>query len=109
MSESTIPSTARAAVLHELGKPLVLEEAWPVTKPSDLLPGQCLVKIEYTGLCHSDIHVMDGDWAMKTETPRILGHEGVGRVVAIGEHTVDSDVKIGDRVGLKWHGNACMR
>lgn len=51
---------------------------------------------------------MDGDW-FKPTTPLILGHEGVGQVVAIGEHTIDPDVNIGDRVGLKFFGNACMR
>lgn len=41
---------AQAAVLTEIGKPLVLDSKWPVKQPSELLPGQCLVKIEFTGL-----------------------------------------------------------
>jgi len=47
---TSIPLVARAAVLEELGKPLVFHSDWPVKKPSELLPGQCLVKIDYTGL-----------------------------------------------------------
>jgi len=52
---------------------------------------------------------MDGDWITQATPPIVLGHEGVGHIVAIGEHTVDSDVKIGDRVGLKWFGKACLK
>jgi len=43
------------------------------------------------------------------EFPRIGGHEGIGHIVAIAEHTVNSPVKIGDRVGIKWIANVCLK
>lgn len=93
----------RAAVVTELGKPLgVCEVATP-----DLLPGQVLVQIEASGLCHTDIHAANGDWPIKPKVPLIPGHEGVGRIVALsgdgGSH------QIGDRVALPWLGYACGR
>lgn len=55
-----------------------------------------------TGVCHTDLHAAMGDWPVPAKTPLIGGHEGVGDVVAIGQDTVNSPVKIGDRVGVKW-------
>jgi alcohol dehydrogenase, propanol-preferring len=69
--------------------------------------GQVLVKIEASGLCHTDIHAARGDWPVKPKMPLIPGHEGVGRVVAVGSG--DSPVQIGDRVALPWLGHACGR
>ena len=67
-----------------------------------------MVNIKYSGVCHSDLHVRDADWPrIKLVLPLIGGHEGVGVVVAIGEHTVDTAVKIGDHVGLKWVAGVC--
>jgi len=43
------------------------------------------------------------------EFPRVAGHEGIGHIVAIAEHTVNSPVKIGDRVGIKWLANVCLK
>ena len=60
------------------------------------------------GVCHSDLHIKEGGWGA-VQFPRVGGHEGIGHVVAIGEHTVDSPVKIGDRVGIKWTAKACLR
>ncbi|KAJ7221366.1 chaperonin 10-like protein [Mycena pura] len=105
---STIPQTARAAVIAAFDQDLVLKDDQPVIRPSELAPGQCLVKIDYAGVCHSDLHVKEGGWG-PVKFPRVGGHEGIGRVVAIGEHTSGSQVKIGDRVGLKWIANACLR
>ena len=53
----------------------------PVPTPG---PGQVLVKIEASGLCHTDIHAARGDWPVKPKMPLIPGHEGVGTVVAVG-------------------------
>ncbi|KAF9442535.1 mannitol-1-phosphate dehydrogenase M1PDH1 [Macrolepiota fuliginosa MF-IS2] len=103
----TIPKTQRAAVLHTLKSPYTLETNWPVTQPSELKPGQCLVKLEYTGVCHSDLHIRNVDWGREPIIPLVGGHEGVGVVVAIGEGTYGSAVKIGDRVGLKWIADIC--
>ena len=64
----------------------------------DLKPGEALVKIEYCGLCHTDLHVAAGDFG---KVPgRITGHEGVGRVVKVGPNV--TSLKIGDRVSVAW-------
>lgn len=71
-------------------------------QPEDLEPGECLIKMHCTGVCHTDLHAAMGDWPVPPKTPLIGGHEGVGDIVAIGNDTVNSPVKIGDRVGVKW-------
>lgn len=126
---NSIPLTARAAVLVDFEKDVVIATDHPVRQPSELAPGESLIKIEYAGVCHSDLHIRQGGWGRKLSLPLIGGHEGkhpyvtsyyasfhnlsryqgVGHVVAIGEHTVDSQVKIGDRVGIKWIANVCMK
>ncbi|KAF8190611.1 hypothetical protein K438DRAFT_1970911 [Mycena galopus ATCC 62051] len=104
----TIPPTARACVITEFGPEYEVKNDHPVVQPTDLAPGECLVKIDYAGACHSDLHIKEGGWG-PVQFPRVGGHEGIGHVVAIGEHTVDSPVKIGDRVGIKWTAKACLR
>ncbi|KAJ3889689.1 chaperonin 10-like protein [Lentinula edodes] len=107
MSRTAIPPTARAAVIATIKEDLVIKEV-NVIQPSELAAGECLVKVEYAGCCHSDVHVKNNDWG-RTQTPVIGGHEGVGHVVAIGANTVGSPVKVGDRVGMKWFANACLK
>lgn len=102
-----IPKTQKAAVLHKGGEEYRIEPNWPVTQPNELKPGECLVKLEYSGVCHSDLHIMKGEWGFPPNVPLIGGHEGVGIVVAIGEHTQNSAIKIGDRAGLKWLAGVC--
>lgn len=66
---------------------------------------QVLVRIEASGLCHTDIHAARGDWPAKPTPPFIPGHEGVGIVEEVG---VDVDgVHLGDRVALPWFGYGC--
>jgi len=91
----------KAAVVPALGSPLEIRDV-PVPVPG---PGQVLVKIEASGLCHTDIHAARGDWPVKPKDLLIPGHEGVGRVAIVGE---DVDlVAVGDRVALPWLGLAC--
>jgi len=89
----------KAAVLHEFKKALSLEDVpRPVLEADDLL-----VQVEACGVCHSDLHVADGDWPQFTKItkkPLILGHEIAGRMVEKGEKV--SGFAIGDRVGLPW-------
>jgi len=106
---TSIPQSARAAVLTAFNQDLLLKYDHPVKQPSELAPEECLVKLEYAGVCHSDLHIKKGDWRRKASLPIMGGHEGVGHVVAIGEHTVDGDIKVGDRVGLKWIAKVCLR
>lgn len=91
----------RAAVVHSFEKPLVVED---VPTP-DIKAGEVLVKIETSGLCHTDIHAAHGDWPVKPNLPFIPGHEGVGIVVERGAGV--TRVKEGDRVAIPWLGSAC--
>jgi propanol-preferring alcohol dehydrogenase len=96
-----MPPTMKAAVVHEFGKPLRVEEV-PLPQPG---PGQILVKIAATGVCHTDLHAAEGDWPVKPTPPFIPGHEGVGTVAAAA--TDVKHVKEGDRVGVPWLYTAC--
>jgi propanol-preferring alcohol dehydrogenase len=90
-----------AAVVEHFGKPLVLKE-WDIPTPG---PGQILVKTEACGVCHTDLHAANGDWPVKPTPPFIPGHEGIGRVAAVGAGV--TIVKEGDRVGVPWLYSAC--
>jgi len=89
----------KAAVLHEFKKALVLEDVpRPVPEANEVL-----IQLEACGVCHSDLHVADGDWpqfASITKKPLILGHEVAGRIVEKGECV--REVQIGDLVGVPW-------
>ncbi|HUH23132.1 MAG TPA: zinc-dependent alcohol dehydrogenase, partial [Brevundimonas sp.] len=91
----------KAAVVREFGKPLVIEDA-PIPTPG---PGMIQVKIEATGVCHTDLHAAEGDWPVKPNPPFIPGHEGVGYVSGVGAGV--KHVKEGDRVGVPWLYTAC--
>ncbi|CAM4328721.1 alcohol dehydrogenase AdhP [Kerstersia similis] len=93
--------TMKAAVLRTFGQPLRIEEV-EVPRPG---PGDILVKIEACGVCHTDLHAVEGDWPVKPNPPFIPGHEGVGHVVAVGQGV--THVKEGDRVGIPWLYSAC--
>jgi propanol-preferring alcohol dehydrogenase len=102
-----IPTTQVAAVVPGPKQSVVVQRDVPVTQPSELKPGQCLVKMICTGVCHTDLHVSRGDWPVKATTSLIGGHEGVGVVVAIAENTEVSPVQLGQRVGIKWIAYCC--
>lgn len=101
-SSYTIPKTQRAAIVASKGAPVVVKDDYPVPTPESLQPGECLVKLHCTGVCHTDLHAALGDWPLDAKTPLIGGHEGVGEVVAIANDTPNCPVKIGQRVGIKW-------
>lgn len=102
MSTSQVPKLQRAAVVKSAGAPIKIHDDVKVKQPNELLPGECLIKLHCTGVCHTDLHAALGDWPVKASTPLIGGHEGVGEIVAIGENAIHSPVKVGDRVGIKW-------
>jgi propanol-preferring alcohol dehydrogenase len=104
-----IPKFQTAAVVGGLGKPLEIRTQHPVTQPEELQPGQCLVKMEVSGVCHTDLHAAKGDWPILPTFPLISGHEGVGHVVAIAAGTTHAGVKLGDRVGIKWLADSCLQ
>lgn len=91
----------KAAVVTEFGAPLVIEER-EVPQPG---AGEVLVRIEASGLCHTDIHAANGDWPVKPTPPFVPGHEGVGVIEQVGAG-VAAD-RIGQRVALPWLGYAC--
>ena len=65
--------------------------------------GQALVKLEYSGVCHTDLHVAAGDFG---KVPgRVLGHEGIGIVTEVGEGV--ESLKPGDRVSIAWFFQGC--
>ncbi len=91
----------KAAVVHDFSSPLRIED---VKKPEPA-PDKIVVKIEASGLCHTDIHAAHGDWPVKPTLPLIPGHEGVGIVESVGRGV--TRVKEGDRVAIPWLGYAC--
>jgi propanol-preferring alcohol dehydrogenase len=91
----------KAAMVEQFGKPLVIQEV-EIPTPG---PGQVLVKTEACGGCHTDVHAAHGDWPLRPKLPFIPGHEGIGRVVAVGSGV--SAVKEGERVGVPWLFSAC--
>jgi alcohol dehydrogenase, propanol-preferring len=93
--------TMMAAVAHAFGKPLAIEEV-EIPTPG---PGEVLVKIVATGVCHTDLHATDGDWPVKPTPPFIPGHEGAGIVAAVGAGV--TNLKEGDPVGIAWLHDAC--
>lgn len=93
--------TMKAAVVHHFGEKLHIEEL-PVPVPGE---GQALIKVEASGVCHTDLHAADGDWPVKPTLPFIPGHEGAGIVAGLGPGV--KNLKEGDRVGIAWLHRAC--
>jgi alcohol dehydrogenase, propanol-preferring len=91
----------KAAVVRQFGRPLNIEEV-AIPSPG---PGEVLVKIMATGVCHTDLHAADGDWPVKPAPPFIPGHEGAGIVAAVGAGV--TALKEGDPVGIAWLHDAC--
>ncbi|WOE30716.1 MULTISPECIES: alcohol dehydrogenase AdhP [unclassified Acinetobacter] len=91
----------KAAVVTEFNHPLEIKQ---VEIPK-IQSGKVLVKMIATGVCHTDLHAMHGDWPVKPTLPFIPGHEGVGEVVEIGEGV--THLKVGDIVGIPWLYSAC--
>lgn len=91
----------RASVVTAFDRPMEITER-PVPEVG---PGEILVRIEASGLCHTDIHAARGEWPVKPTPPFVPGHEGVGLVEQVGPGVTEHAV--GDRVALPWLGWAC--
>jgi propanol-preferring alcohol dehydrogenase len=91
----------KAAVVPHLGAKLEVREL-PIPEAG---PGQVLVRMQASGLCHTDIHAANGDWPVKPEPPFIPGHEGVGTIEALGAGA--GLHRVGERVAIAWLGSAC--
>ncbi len=92
--------TMNAMLLQQAGRPL-RETQLPVPKPG---PHQVLLRVSACGVCRTDLHVFDGELP-DPKLPLILGHEIVGRVVALGERV--QELSPGDRIGIPWLGHTC--
>ena len=84
-------------------RPVITMKKIPVPQPG---PTELLVNIKYSGICHTDLHAMNGDWPVTRKTPVVGGHEGAGAVVAMGD--LVKNVRIGDLVGIKWLNSSCL-
>lgn len=87
-------TTVRAAVLEAVGEPAVVTEL-ELIEPRE---GEVRVRMLASGVCHSDLHVRDGEW--DRPTPIVMGHEGAGVVEAVGPG-VESP-RVGELVALSW-------
>ncbi len=63
------------------------------------------VAVEHCGLCHSDVSVLNNEWG-NAQFPAVLGHEVIGKVVALG--TMAKGLQVGQRVGIGWTAGSCM-
>jgi alcohol/geraniol dehydrogenase (NADP+) len=68
-------------------------------------PEEVEVEVEHCGLCHSDLSMLNNEWGM-SQYPLVLGHEIVGRAVAVGP--VAKGITVGQRVGIGWTAGSCM-
>ena len=84
----------RAAVMYSAQEPLVVEEL-DLQAPQK---GEVLIRLGASGVCHSDYHVISGQAAH--DLPVVLGHEGAGEVIGLGEGV--ADFAVGDHVVLSW-------
>jgi alcohol dehydrogenase, propanol-preferring len=96
-----MPKMMKAAIAHQFGAPLQIEEV-PIPTPSHQ---QVLIRVLASGVCHTDLHAAEGDWPVKPALPFIPGHEGVGYVIDVGPDV--SHVNVGDLVGVPWLHRAC--
>ncbi|KAI0405674.1 dehydrogenase-like protein [Xylaria palmicola] len=97
-----VPEEQWAQVLEQTGGKVQYKKI-PVAKPG---PDEVLVNIKYSGVCHTDLHAIKGDWPLDTKIPLVGGHEGAGVVVARGD--LVKDIEIGDYAGIKWLNGSCM-
>jgi uncharacterized zinc-type alcohol dehydrogenase-like protein len=74
-------------------------------EPTSLGPHDVEIRISHCGICHSDVHLIDGDWGMGSY-PMVPGHEIVGDVAAVGGEV--RGLKAGERVGVGWQCGACL-
>jgi propanol-preferring alcohol dehydrogenase len=95
------PTKMRAAVLRKVKTRLKIERL-PIPEPG---PGEILIKVAACGVCHSDLHAIDGDWASPPVLPLIPGHEVTGHVTQLGAGV--TGFRKGDPVGVPWMWSAC--
>ncbi|OAT76435.1 alcohol dehydrogenase [Mangrovibacter phragmitis] len=72
----------------------------------ELAPEDVEVDVEYCGICHSDLSMIDNEWGISSY-PLVAGHEVIGRVSALGSAAQDKGLKVGQRVGIGWTARSC--
>ncbi|KAG5366785.1 Alcohol dehydrogenase 2 [Yarrowia sp. B02] len=106
MTEVEVPKTQKAVVFEEVNGPLLYKDIPVPTPASD----EILVKVQYSGVCHSDLSIWKGDWAQQLrfspKMPLVGGHEGAGEVVGMGDQV--TGWQIGDRTGVKFISGSCL-
>ena len=105
-----MPEKMRAMVLSKLGpvesNPLKLTE---IDRHEIANPKEVLVKIEACGVCHSQLHSIEGDWediGIPPTLPTVPGHEVVGKIVEVGSNVIK--FKVGERVGITPLLGSCL-
>lgn len=73
--------------------------------PGELGPSQVEINVEFCGICHSDMSIINNEWGFSSY-PVVPGHEIVGRVGAVGGSV--KSLKVGQRVGLGWYASSCL-
>ena len=89
--------TFKAAILNKLNSPLVIDY---IKFNNNLSKGQVFIKLDYAGVCGSQLGEIQGVKGKDHYLPHLLGHEGVGEVIKINKYV--SKVKKGDKVLLHW-------
>ncbi|KAK8866190.1 hypothetical protein IAR55_001341 [Kwoniella newhampshirensis] len=118
-SLSSLPSTQKAAVIRHQTGPVEFVTDYPVPKVGR---DEVLAKVLYTGVCQSDLHTKNGTAAgadgkniTNIKLPHIGGHEGIGRIIAIGSDVKNSsnsdseEIRIGRYVGIRFISRICRR
>ena len=73
--------------------------------PEPLGDEQVDIAVEYCGICHSDLSMLDNEWG-NSRYPLVAGHEIIGTIAALGSHA--KGLRVGQRVGLGWYAGSCM-
>jgi uncharacterized zinc-type alcohol dehydrogenase-like protein len=95
------PTTYQSWVARAARQPMALE----AFEPGPLGDDEVEVAVEYCGLCHSDLSVLNNEWGV-SQFPATLGHEAVGRVTALGPAA--EGLTVGQRVGVGWFARSDM-
>lgn len=72
--------------------------------PGELKPREVEIEVQYCGICHSDLSIIDNEWGL-TEYPVVPGHEVVGKISQVGDEV--KHLSVGQTVGLGWHAGYC--
>lgn len=69
MPNFQIPKVQKVAIVQKTGGSIEIKNDFPVKQQNELAPGECLIKIEASGCCHTDLHAAIGDWPVPPKTP----------------------------------------